>query len=490
MRRITRRYPIGPVAALVALVAMVVPSPALAYTSTGTSYALVVVDNGAGAQQDPRISRGHVVYTDDQGGVSAHIEYFDFSTNAPTSIATQVNAIDFLADVSADAAVFTRVSSTGSAIYLYSFGTGFSIEVSPVAAPNRRNPAVGGATIVWEDVGVSATNDPELVVATDVFGVTPPFRLTNDAPADRNPNVSPDGATVVWEKCSATCDVYAAMGVLSSWLTTTPVATSAADEIWPDTNGSQIVYASNAGGAYHAYATTLGSTPVPLSVPGSVSENHPSIAGNFVAFESSSGTQTDIWVYDLATNTPRRITDTPASETLADIGVTMTAGGTTTVAVVWQVIEADANVYAAQFTVPSQEAVAGQFLQPLVQSTDPANPVLNIGKNGKVIPVKVQLSQGGAAITDLNAPGPVTIAVSKLASCSTSGGSDPVETYAAAGQSSAGTNEFRYDTLAQAWVYNLDTKALGLVTGNCYRIDVSVNGTAVTNAFAVFQPTK
>jgi hypothetical protein len=40
------------------------------------------------------------------------------------------------------------------------------------------------------------------------------------------------------------------------------------------------------------------------------------------------------------------------------------------------------------------------------------------------------------------------------------------------------------------WVYGLDTKALGLVSGNCYRIDVSVNATKITNAFAVFQPTK
>ena len=56
--------------------------------------------------------------------------------------------------------------------------------------------------------------------------------------------------------------------------------------------------------------------------------------------------------------------------------------------------------------------------------------------------------------------------------------------------SKAGTNQFHYDADAQAWVYNLDTKALGLVTGNCYRIDVAVNGTLIANAFAVFQPTK
>jgi hypothetical protein len=131
----------------------------------------------------------------------------------------------------------------------------------------------------------------------------------------------------------------------------------------------------------------------------------------------------------------------------------------------------------------------GQFLSPLTQSTDPASPVLNTGKNGRVIPVKVQISQSGEAITDLNAPGPVTIAVSALA-CGTSAGSDPVTSYADAGQSSAGTNQFGYDAGIGAWIYNLDTKALGLVSGNCYRIDVSVDGVQITNAFAIFQPTK
>jgi hypothetical protein len=131
----------------------------------------------------------------------------------------------------------------------------------------------------------------------------------------------------------------------------------------------------------------------------------------------------------------------------------------------------------------------GGFLQPLTHSTDPANPVLNTGKYGKVIPVKVQISQGGTAITGLNAPGPVTIAVSRFA-CGAGAGTDSVTAYADAGQSSAGTNQFRYEAGIQAWVYNLDTKALSLVIGNCYRLDVSINGAQITNAFAVFQPTR
>ena len=38
--------------------------------------------------------------------------------------------------------------------------------------------------------------------------------------------------------------------------------------------------------------------------------------------------------------------------------------------------------------------------------------------------------------------------------------------------------------------HGLDTKALGLISGNCYGIYASLNGTKIANAFAVFQPTK
>jgi hypothetical protein len=84
----------------------------------------------------------------------------------------------------------------------------------------------------------------------------------------------------------------------------------------------------------------------------------------------------------------------------------------------------------------------------------------------------------------------VTINVSKLGSCSSTAGSDPIESFADAGSSSAGTNQLRWNALAGEWDYNLDTEALGLITGNCYRIDISLNGSQLSNAFAVYQPTR
>jgi DNA-binding beta-propeller fold protein YncE len=143
------------------------------------------------------------------------------------------------------------------------------------------------------------------------------------------------------------------------------------------------------------------------------------------------------------------------------------------------------------FVVGAGAPASVQFLQPLDQSADPANPFLNTGKNGRVIPVKVTITNGTMPVTGSDTPTPfVTINVSTLESCSSTAGSDPVESFADAGSSSAGTNQLRWNALAGEWDYNLDTKALGLITGNCYRIDISLNGSQISNAFAVYQPTK
>jgi hypothetical protein len=466
------------------------PSSSLAYSGTGTAFPLIVIDNSYGDQSQPHVSGNYAAYNIVTTGGANIIGYYSFSPAGNATIPSAANAIDNLSDVSGNTIVFTRIdTNTGaSAIYKYTIG-GTATEVAPVTAPAiplRSNPSIGGSAIAWEDMGLTADTSTEIVLTTN--GTTT-VRVTNDAFADQNPNVSPAGDVVVWEKCNAgTCDVYAATAA-GGWA---PVAVSAtaANETWPDTNGSQIVFASDSSGTSHIYISTIGGTAT--QIPASTTtQDHPAIAGRFIAYEGGTASSHDIYVYDTASGTTYQITNTTENELLSDI----TISGTT-VRVVWQVSggASGTDVYASEFVVasepPSEPPFSQHFLQPLAQSTDRANPVINVGKNGRVIPVKVQITQGSTEITDVNAPGPVTIAVSKLASCSSSAGTDPIETYADSGQSSAGTNQFRYDATAQAWVYNLDTKALGLVTGNCYRIDVSVNGTQITNAFAVFQPTK
>jgi hypothetical protein len=118
---------------------------------------------------------------------------------------------------------------------------------------------------------------------------------------------------------------------------------------------------------------------------------------------------------------------------------------------------------------------------------------LNTGKNGRVIPVKVQINKNGVPVET----GTVLMRVMG-SNCTADDGNSLVEEYADAGSSSGNTNLFRWNAGTPGfWIYNLDTKALGLATNNCYRLDVYLNSytgpTAIklsTSVFALFKPVK
>jgi len=126
------------------------------------------------------------------------------------------------------------------------------------------------------------------------------------------------------------------------------------------------------------------------------------------------------------------------------------------------------------------------FLPPFDDST-PSGLIVNKMKNGRVVPVKVTLFDecGLTPVTD-----PSTAVTIKLSKTSGSGTGDPVEEYADAGQSSAGTNAFRWSADG-FWIYNLDSKALGLIVNNYYRVDVYVGVVKATvDNWGVLQPVK
>ena len=363
------------------------PCASQTYT-TGTSYPLIVVANGPGDQSDPHVSGHYAVYTDAQGNTTNTIKYFDFANQTTGIVPQGAGVLDSLSDVSGGSIVFTRVDlNTGSsAIYSYPIG-GTLAEVAPVAIPLRRNPAVGGPTIAWEDSGVSTDAYPELVV--DSGGTV--TQLSSDLPADQNPSVSPDGSTVVWEKCAASCDVYAAVKAGSSW-NVSQITNTAANETSPDTNGTIVVYASDANGSSHVHFRLVSGGPDQTITmpPGWVYENHPAIAGNFIAFEAADGVQTDLWVYDMSAGTLRQITNTAANEMLADVS-SSTTGGTTTITVVWQVTLNDTNVYATQF----QGTPATPF------SAFSAKVVADVNQNAFAITGSFKLGTGSNGIAPL-----------------------------------------------------------------------------------------
>ena len=131
-----------------------------------------------------------------------------------------------------------------------------------------------------------------------------------------------------------------------------------------------------------------------------------------------------------------------------------------------------------------------QYLSPLDQS-EGTNFRLNTGKNGRVIPVKVLLFKNGDPISDTS-----TVLMKVVGSnCEAGSGADPIDEYADAGASNGNTNLFRWT--APHWTYNLDTRALGLATNACYRLDVYIGSTSGSTAikasamrWAIFKPVK
>lgn len=126
------------------------------------------------------------------------------------------------------------------------------------------------------------------------------------------------------------------------------------------------------------------------------------------------------------------------------------------------------------------------FKRPFDPSTAD-NLVVNTIKNGRVAPIKVALTDTCTGMP-VAPDAAVTIAVTRVAG-EPGSTPDPVEVYADAGQSSAGTDAFR---LADGfWIYNLDTRGLGLTVGNTYRVDVFVDGILATaDTWLLIQPVR
>ena len=124
----------------------------------------------------------------------------------------------------------------------------------------------------------------------------------------------------------------------------------------------------------------------------------------------------------------------------------------------------------------SQNTFTIRYLQPIDQSSG-SSYVVNTGKNGRVIPVKVEVFKNG---TEIEA-GTFLMKVGG-SNCSAGAPTDLVTEYADAGNSNGNTNLFRWTD--GFWIYNLETTALKLTTNSCYRLDVYM--TATTGATAVF----
>ena len=116
-----------------------------------------------------------------------------------------------------------------------------------------------------------------------------------------------------------------------------------------------------------------------------------------------------------------------------------------------------------------------RFQAPLDESMTTTSKIINKAKNGRVLPVQIELYRGTKKLTSADvAEGQVQLLVTRMTTCDAVTGDD-IETYAAAGTSNTG-NQFRW--AGTKMVFNLDTanKSRASAVGSCYRLDVLYNG--------------
>ena len=94
---------------VILLVVAVLPAVAAAY-STGTSFPLIIVNNGAGDQFDAHVSGNFASYTEQATfSAVAAIRFFNFTTSTSGAVPSVTNTLDSLSDINGDNIVFTRL---------------------------------------------------------------------------------------------------------------------------------------------------------------------------------------------------------------------------------------------------------------------------------------------------------------------------------------------------------------------------------------------
>jgi uncharacterized repeat protein (TIGR01451 family) len=287
-----------------------------------TGGATLPINIGPGDKTDPHVSLDLASYTDVNSGT---IRYFRFSTGVDSAIPGTPGYIDTLSDVNQERVVFSRQDPTGKrSVVLFDVASGSQTHVSGAfGAYNPFETALGQNTAAFVD-GKGGT-DSDLVAVDIPTGARHTLDPTPDA--DVSPRASPDGNTVVWNRCAPTftnCDVFKAVRSAGTWITS-PFMASGSHESSPDTDGTWIVYDSDrptsTGGGDIYFQPIGGGTEVGLNIAGL--DSAPSISGGVIAFTNQLLTPArDLYVYVIATNRLYRVTSTPTiDEMLTDISV-------------------------------------------------------------------------------------------------------------------------------------------------------------------------
>jgi hypothetical protein len=312
----------------------------------------VTINNSSGDQTDPHVDGDLVSYTD---SATSQMRYYRFSTSVDAAIPFGASIVDILSGVSGNLIAFSRIEADRNAIMLFDTVAGTTTEIDPHAGSNRIGAAIGGNTVAFIDMSTGDGDVNSYDLATNTLQV-----VSSDPAPEQNPNVAPDGNTIVWELCPTSitnCDIEKAvrLGSGSPFVVST-VANSPDPEGNPDTDGTTIVYDANLTGNPTGqdiyFVPVAGGPATQLAIPGY--QQNPSIRAGIIAFESraTAGADSDLYLYVIATNMLYQVTNTPGvNEMLTNVSVLPDGE----IRLVWAADDGpdgDQNIYGATFRLP------------------------------------------------------------------------------------------------------------------------------------------
>ena len=327
----------------------------------------IVVGNGPGDQTDPHVSGNLVSYTNfiyDGFNPVSSIHYFDLVTRTDAEVPNpnDGNVFDFLQDISGTTITFTRVTNSGASIYSFDTSTPGTppAPVAPAANATRSQSTVGAQAIAWQE-----GNYPANIAAYNrITGTT--TLLSNNSPGNsdnQSPAASPDGTVIVWQSCNSACIIWKATLANGTWNAQQIVSQVGGNQTHADSDGTIIAYAA----AYLVNGTTVthvvwqpvgGGTEQVLNYQGETI--NPGVSEGVIAFDSAPtpGSAHGIAVYDVVNNVVYNVTADIGAQPGADLAlddISVTPDGQ--VRVVWEVREADWNVYAYTFKIGADLAI-------------------------------------------------------------------------------------------------------------------------------------
>ena len=265
-------------------------------------------------QEYPHVACNLAAYTEFDGEWGTEsIKYFDFATN--TEHLVPGIGLDFQADTDGRRITFTRIDVSGTEpvnrIAIYDILSQSTTEI----AEQGMDSSIGGNVVAFQHGRWEGPTTQIHVYDLNTGTLT---QLTNDTMVNRDPEVSPDGSVVVWQKCQPDgkgCDIYSATQTGPGVFTTPRLLTGAGEDRYPHTNGQFVVYTSDKSGDEDVYFQRVGgSTEMHLSIPDVQYDPH--ISGSAITFVSrvppSTSGFSEIFLYDLGNARLYQATNTGA----------------------------------------------------------------------------------------------------------------------------------------------------------------------------------